>query len=301
MAETQQNVWFYPRGELSSNGWESVVETGKENWKYAGFRVASLDGNAVSLQAAALERIILPLNGAFSVTYTLAGESESHTQELTGRQSVFHGPSDSLYLPTGTSATITGQGRVSVSEAPTDVVFPVNYMSAAETPVEIRGAGRSTRQVQNFGTPAALAADRFIVCEVITPAENWSSYPPHKHDQDIPGHESHLEEVYYFESAVTRGFEAPEGADPIGYMRNYGSDAGDIDTLEEVRTGDIGLVPYGWHGPCMAAPGYDLYYLNVMAGPSEERIWLISDDPAHAWVRETWNDQEPDPRLPYTA
>jgi 5-deoxy-glucuronate isomerase len=84
-------------------------------------------------------------------------------------------------------------------------------------------------------------------------------------------------------------------------MRNYGSSAGEIDTLEEVRTGDIGLVPFGWHGPCMAAPGYDLYYLNVMAGPSEERIWLISDDPAHAWVRETWNDQEPDPRLPYTA
>lgn len=301
MTTSNEAVWFYPRGELTRDGWESVVETGSENWKYAGFRVAELNGNSVSLDAEKLERIILPLNGSFTVTYQLEGDSGVHTQVLIGRKSVFHGTSDSLYLPTGTSATISGHGRVSVSEAPTENIFPLNYMTAEETPVEIRGAGRSTRQVQNFGTPAALKADRFIVCEVITPAENWSSYPPHKHDEDIPGHESHLEEVYYFETAVTRGATAPDNADPIGYMRNYGSSAGEIDTLEEVRTGDIGLVPFGWHGPCMAAPGYDLYYLNVMAGPSEERIWLISDDPAHAWVRETWNDQEPDPRLPYTA
>lgn len=301
MSHNDKVVWFYPRGELRSGSWETVVETGKANWKYAGFRVAVLNKNSVSLEAEKLERIILPLAGSFTVTYQLDGDPSIHTQELRGRKSVFHGTSDSLYLPTGTSATITGTGRVSVSEAPTEKVFPVNYMTAEETPVEIRGAGRATRQVQNFGTPAALNADRFIVCEVITPADNWSSYPPHKHDEDVPGHESHLEEVYYFETAVTRGSEAPAHVDPIGYMRNYGSSAGDIDTLEEVRTGDIGLVPFGWHGPCMAAPGYDLYYLNVMAGPSEEREWLISDDPAHAWVRETWNDQEPDPRLPYTA
>lgn len=297
----EESVWFYPKGKLRAGAWESVVETGKLDWLYAGFRIAELEGGTVELTAEKLERIILPLNGSFAVTYLLDGDSEIRTQLLTGRKSVFHGPSDSLYLPTGTSATISGTGRVSVSEAPTDNYFPVNYMSAEETPVEIRGAGRSTRQVQNFGTPAALNADRFIVCEVITPADNWSSYPPHKHDEDVPGHESKLEEVYYFETAVSRGLEAPENSDPIGYMRNYGSSAGNIDTLEEVRTGDIALVPYGWHGPCMAAPGYDLYYLNVMAGPSEERVWLISDDPSHSWVRQTWDDQQADPRLPYTA
>ena len=58
--------------------------------------------------------------------------------------------------------------------------------------------------------------------------------------------------------------------------------------LAEVRTGDVVLIPHGWHGPSMAAPGYDLYYLNVMAGPGAERAWLICDDPAHAWVRGTW-------------
>jgi 5-deoxy-glucuronate isomerase len=66
-----------------------------------------------------------------------------------------------------------------------------------------------------------------------------------------------------------------------------------------VRTGDVALVPYGYHGPAAAAPGYDLYYLNVMAGPGAERAWRISDDPAHAWIRSTWDGQAPDPRLPY--
>ncbi len=69
--------------------------------------------------------------------------------------------------------------------------------------------------------------------------------------------------------------------------------------LAEVRTGDVVLIPYGWHGPSMAVPGYDLYYLNVMAGPGDERAWRICDDPAHGWVRDTWADQAVDPRLPF--
>jgi 5-deoxy-glucuronate isomerase len=159
--------------------------------------------------------------------------------------------------------------------------------------------------VHNFGTPERLAADRLIVCEVLTPAENWSSYPPHKHDEFIPGTESRLEEIYYFETAVSRGLASTQTdqatAQPFGFMRTYASDAGPIDTLAEVRSGDIALVPWGWHGPCVAAPGYDLYYLNVMAGPDPDRLWQITDDPAHAWIRDTWTGQDIDPRLPYTA
>ncbi|BAS13889.1 5-deoxy-glucuronate isomerase [Arthrobacter sp. Hiyo8] len=139
-------------------------------------------------------------------------------------------------------------------------------MTAAETPVELRGAGNCSRQVHNFGTPAALEADRFIVCEVLTPAGNWSSYPPHKHDEEKDG-ETELEEIYYFETRVAQGSGAPADADAIGYQRVYASDERPIDVAAEVRTGDVVLVPYGWHGPAMAAPGYDLYYLNVMAGP----------------------------------
>ncbi len=141
-----------------------------------------------------------------------------------------------------------------------------------------------------------LDADSIIACEVVTPAGNWSSYPPHKHDEERPGVETELEEIYYFETP--RPTATARGADPVGYQRVYGTDERPIDVLAEVRTGDVVLVPHGWHGPAMAAPGYDLYYLNVMAGPGPERAWLICDDPAHAWVRDTWADQAVDPRLP---
>jgi 5-deoxy-D-glucuronate isomerase len=135
---------------------------------------------------------------------------------------------------------------------------------------------------------------------VVTPAGNWSSYPPHKHDEERAGVEAELEEIYYFEVQPQAGRAVADGdrIDPVGYQRVYGTDERPIDVLTEVRTGDVVLVPHGWHGPSMAAPGYDLYYLNVMAGPGAQRAWLICDDPAHSWVRDTWATQPVDPRLP---
>ncbi len=125
---------------------------------------------------------------------------------------------------------------------------------------------------------------------MITPGGNWSSYPPHKHDEMGDG-EAILEEIYYYEIA-------PGPAGPgLGYQRVYGTRDRPIDVLAEIRDGDLVLIPHGWHGPAMAAPGYDMYYLNVMAGPGPDRVWRITDDPAHAWVRGTWADQEVDPRL----
>lgn len=299
----QSNARFHRRGSLARDGWESVVDARLEGWRHTALRVAELTGAPLALPAEEVERIIVPLAGSFRVEYRAEGERVLHEQILAGRASVFDGPTDVLYLPIGTSAAIRGEGRVAIAEAPASAGHPVRYVPATEVPVELRGAGRATRQVHNFGVPGALDADRLIVCEVITPADNWSSYPPHKHDEHIEGVESALQEIYYFETAVTRGAAAgTAGAtDPIGYVRTYASDAGEIDTLAEVRSGDIALVPHGWHGPCMAAPGYDLYYLNVMAGPGPDRAWLITDDPAHAWVRATWAEQPLDARLPYLA
>ncbi len=293
--------WFYPRQALSRASWESVVDDSIEGWNYVGIRVASLEtGQTLVLDALPVERIIVPLAGSFDVSYCRDNESVS-TQHLFGRTSVFEGPSDVIYLSSGIGATITGIGRVAVGEAPTEEIFPVAYVPRENVAIEMRGAGKSSRQVHNFGTPANLSASRIIVCEVITPAGNWSSYPAHKHDQYIPGKESELQEIYYFETAIERGQVGNDAADPFGYMRNYSSPAGFVDTLVEVRTGDIALVPYGWHGPCVAPPDYDMYYLNVMAGPGPERTWLICDEPAHAWVRDSWPNQADDPRLPYSA
>jgi 5-deoxy-glucuronate isomerase len=124
---------------------------------------------------------------------------------------------------------------------------------------------------------------------VITPAGNWSSYPPHKHDEERPG-ESVLEEIYYFEIAA-----GPAGSG-VAYQRVYGTADRPAGLLAEVRDGDVVLIPHGYHGPSMAVPGYHLYYLNVMAGPGQ-RAWLACDDPAHGWIRGTWPGQQIDPRL----
>lgn len=293
-------TWFYPNGRLKSDAWETVVR--RPGWHHTGLRVATLrTGESLGLEADAIERVVVPLHGSFEVEYTtLTGRG---LQALTGRKSVFSGPTDSLYLPIWSEISISGSGRFAVAEALATQPKPVRYTSAQEVAVELRGAGPSTRQVNNFGTPQALDADRIIVCEVITPSGNWSSYPPHKHDEYLPGQQSNLEEIYYFEvaPAAALGVKNPQAqaGDPIGYFRNYAEGATPIDTLAEVRTGDVALVPHGWHGPAMAVPGYDLYYLNVMAGPDPDRSWNIVDDPNHSWVRASWADQQADPRLPY--
>ncbi|MFV0373571.1 5-deoxy-glucuronate isomerase [Microbacterium sp.] len=292
--------WFHRRGGLSRPGWESVVDASLPGWEHTGLRVAELaEGERVALTETGVERIVVPLAGSFAVAHTHVAAGEETV--LAGRRSVFDGPTDVLYLPPGTTATVRGRGRVAIAEAPAADGGPWRHLPTAEVPVELRGTGRSSRQVHNFGVPGVLSAARLIVCEVITPAENWSSYPPHKHDEHVPGHESRLEEIYYFESAPTAGASAPRPHAAFGMFSTYASPAGAIDIDAMVRTGDIALVPHGYHGPAVAAPGYDLYYLNVMAGPDPERVWRISDDPAHAWVRGTWDGQPVDARLPYSG
>ena len=298
--------WVYPLGSAGDGDWQVSVgahdsRLAVDGWEHTGIKVAELaPGARITLGAADEERIVVPLEGAFEATV------DGATYTLRGRGSVFAGPSDVLYSGIGKSVEISSArgGRVAVALAPAKAEFPTRLVRAEETPVELRGAGNCSRQVHNFGTPAALEADRFIVCEVITPAGNWSSYPPHKHDEEKDG-ETSLEEIYYFETRLAPGSpiasEEAAGQDPVGYARVYASDERPIDVNAEVRTGDVVLVPYGWHGPAMAAPGYDLYYLNVMAGPGRVREWLISDDPHHGWIRSTWDAQSVDPRLPFSA
>jgi 5-deoxy-glucuronate isomerase len=234
--------------------------------------------------------LVLPLAGACTV------DCDGQRFELTGRDSVFSAVSDFAYLPIDAVATIWSArgGRFALPGASARRRLTARYGPASRVPVELRGRGACSRQVNNFCTPDAFEADRLIACEVLTPAGNWSSYPPHKHDTERPG-ECALEEIYYFEIGA-----GPDGPG-VGYHRVYSSDDRPADLVAEVRSGDVVLVPYGWHGPSIAVPGFDMYYLNVMAGPGAERAWLICDDPAHAWIRGTWPGQPPDPRLPMTT
>ncbi|MCW2868434.1 MAG: 5-deoxyglucuronate isomerase [Marmoricola sp.] len=299
--------WVLPHGQVASADFGVDVDDTLPGWHHTALRVAELrEGQQVTLPAGPWEHVVVPLAGSARVEATTADGTE-HAADLAGRPSVFTGPTDVVYVPAGATLTLTGTSataRIAVCGArvgarPADA--PFRHVAHEEVPVELRGAGTCSREVRNFAVPDVLEADSLIACEVVTPAGNWSSYPPHKHDEERPGLETQLEEIYYFETQVegaAAGADVPPQADPVGYQRVHGTDERPIEVLAEVRTGDVVLVPHGWHGPAMAAPGYDLYYLNVMAGPGEVRAWLICDDPAHGWVRDTWAEQATDPRLP---
>jgi 5-deoxy-glucuronate isomerase len=289
--------WFRPAGTTARDGFEVVVRPGEPDWHHTGLAVRTLlPGQSVEFDTEDCEYLVLPLSGSAEVIV------EGETVPLAGRADVFAGPTDLAYVPRGTTVAVVSPGgaRIAFPHARAATDYPFRRIGVEQVETELRGAGVASRQVRNFGTPAVLDADSIIACEVLTPAGNWSSYPPHKHDEHKPGEESELEEIYYFELQLSE--DAPEGAkgnDPIGYQRVYGTEDRPIDVLAEVRSRDVVLVPHGWHGPAMAPPGYDMYYLNVMAGPGTERAWLISDDPRHGWVRDLWTTQQIDPRLPF--
>ena len=260
-------------------------------WGYSGLRILELAaGQRETLSTNGSEYVVLSLGGAAEITV------DGHAYAMEGRSDVFAGPSDVVYAPRDAEVSISSEagGRFALASSRCDNRLEPAYLPKSDVPVELRGAGQSSRQVNNFGVPGVLEADRIIACEVLTPGGNWSSWPPHKHDEEREG-ETALEEIYYFEVA-----DGPNGPG-IGFQRVYGHDGADIDITAEIRSGDAVLIPHGWHGPSIAAPGYDLYYLNVMAGPGAERAWLICDDPAHTWIRDTWADQAVDPRLPFHA
>jgi len=261
-------------------------------WDRSGLRVLTLaPGGSVSFATGDAEALVLPLAGSCRV------DCDGGTFDLEGRAGVFSRVSDFAYVPRDAEVVVTSAsgGRFAVPSARCEQRLPARYGPADAVPVELRGAGVCSRQVNNLAAADTFACDRLIVVEVLTPAGNWSSYPPHKHDEDRPGVESVLEEIYYFEVAP-----GPEGRPGMAYQRVYGTEARPGDLLAEVRSGDVVTIPHGWHGPSMAVPGHDLYYLNVMAGPGA-REWLICDDPEHAWIRETWAAAPVDPRLPLTG
>jgi 5-deoxy-glucuronate isomerase len=297
----ERNEWFFPRGSLESGPWETVVDSNLEGWNYTGVRVAELsDGEELHLDAQEIERVFVPLSGGFTIDYQNR-EGKEVTQKLVGRPSVFAGTTDVLYLGANTPSHVSGPGRILIAESTTDEELDAFYLAKKGVPVELRGRGINSRQVHNFGTPQVLPASKMMVVEVITPSGNWSSFPPHKHDTHVPGHELPLEEIYYFESQVSQGFSPDGVSDAHGIMRTYSSEAGDIEVLTEVRNGDVVLVPFGYHGPTIATPGYDLYMLNVMAGPVGTREWLLTEDPHHTWTKSGLESSPIDPRLPLTS
>jgi 5-deoxy-glucuronate isomerase len=256
--------------------WEQVTPE-NAGWRFLHFGVRS--GSFVA-ETAGTEVALVPLGGRCRV------EAEGETWELGGRASVFDGLPWALYLPRDTPYRVQAdpQTEVAISGALCERRREPVLVRPEEVEIEVRGAGNATRQINHIVKPE-FPAERLLVVEVFTPAGNWSSYPPHKHDEDRPPGEVVLEETYYYRTASPEAFAV---------QRLYSPERG-VDETVTVRHGDVMLVPFGYHTTA-AAHGYDLYYLNALAG--ERRSMAAADDPALAWIRAAWADLDPDPRVP---
>ena len=210
--------------------------------------------------------------------------------EVGRRPNVFAGMPYTLFLPTGTQFTMEAQSEhldIAYGWCIAKDVHPARLVKPAEVEIEIRGGGNVTRQINKM-IPPGFPSSRLVVVEVYTPSGNWSSYPPHKHDEHIVDKagnilEADLEETYFYK------IDRPEG---FAYQRIYTPDR-KIDEMLLARDSHVVLSPQGYH-PVVAAPGYNCYYLNMLAGSAQSLA--ATDDPDYAWVKETWADQ--DPRLP---
>ena len=285
----------HPAGTLGEGDDPILLTPERAGWSYTGLRVLRLAaGVARTVHTGEFEAFVLPLSGGCRV------EVDGRAFDLVGRDSVFARVTDFAYVPRDAEVVLRSAdgAEVALPMARCGRRLEPRYGPAPDVPVEVRGAGNATRQVTNFGTPGVWDhADKLVACELITPDGNWSSYPPHKHDTATEC-EVVNEEIYYFRIAGRDGVvPAREG---FGLHRTYTQD-GELDEDVAVRDGDVFLIPRGYHGPCVAAPGYPMYYLNVLAGPAQERSMAFCDDPAHTWIRDTWADQPLDPRCPVTT
>ncbi len=256
----------------------------RAGWTYTGLDVVRVDEKPRAVDASDRELLVLPLSGGCIVELESGGR-----HELPGRTDVFEGMCDFLFVPAGGRFSLASPGGAEIAlpwAVADDVGHAVRRYDASDRRLEVRGAGRATRAIGNLFIEGDSKAHRLAVVEVMTPPGNWSSYPPHKHDDASAGGEDELEEIYYFRIAGRNGW---------GIHRTYTHDR-DIDATVTVRDGDVFLVPRGYHGPCAAPPEFPMYYLNVLAGADGGRGLRYSDDPAYAWIRDSWRGMEQDPR-----
>jgi 5-deoxy-glucuronate isomerase len=276
---TQKTELYVPKGATANAQYAVDIDPKRAGWTHSSLRVVELGPDGThTFTTGDSEWIVLSLGGGCTVRVSEepgSSDGDGVTEfEILGRESVFAGVSDFVYAPRDARVQIASGagGRFALAGAKCERRLPARYGPAPEVPVEDRGSGTCARQVRNFASADAFACDKLIAVEVVTPGGNWSSYPPHKHDETRPGEETALEEIYYFEIDGPHGF---------GYQRVSPSREGGSEVLAEVRSGDAVLVPDGWHGPSIAQPGHSMYYLNVMAGPGAERQWRICFHPDH--------------------
>jgi 5-deoxy-glucuronate isomerase len=206
------------------------------------------------------------------------------TQSIGRRSNVFNGLPYALYVSPGQEVGFHAETttEIAVCHVPSHACADSRLITPDDVAVSLRGGGNASRQIVNI-MPPAFPADRLMVVEVYTPGGNWSSYPPHKHEVHAPPAEVDLDEIYYYRMSRPHAF---------AFQRLLSSD-GSFETVVTARDGDAVLIRDGYH-PVVAGPGYDIYYLNFLAGSA--RSLAASEDPRHSWISSPWGEM--DARLP---
>ena len=251
------------------------VDPRSAGWTYLSFRtVRRAAGEEFNGQTGGEETALIWLGGIAEV---------DGVGEVGERDDVFSGLPSALLLPPGSSYRLRARTalELAVVSAPADADSRPRLIRPGDIAVEMRGKGVTERRIHwilSENDPAA----RLLLVEVLTPAGHWSTYPPHKHDEDKDGVERALEELYYYRFKPEQGFAfqgiytKPSSSPLVGEGRGGG-----LNLSIRARNHDLVLVPRGYH-VVSAAPGYDCYYLNAMAGAVRE--WLFTTDPDHEWL-----------------
>lgn len=251
----------------------------RANWEWMSFFVRRLGrGDVYRTETNGEEAAFVLLGGTCKADW---GQGAQHIGK---RKNVFDGYPYALYLPTGNKVVFTAETVCEIAECrvPSKAQLEPTLITPNDVVSSLRGGGNASRQIVDVMTPA-FPADKLIVVEVYTPGGNWSSYPPHKHDVHNPPTEVDLDEIYYYRMNHEKAFA----------LQHLYSGQNAPEQTVKTRDGDAVLVRSGYH-PVVAGPGYDVYYLNFLAGTS--RVMAVTEDPQHTWLRSTW--KETDPRLP---
>ncbi len=244
-------------------------------WRYVGFQLFALNpGDRVEQETGDREVALVLVEG--KAQFVAAGQERG---ELGERMDVFEKSKPwAVYVPDRStwSAEATTPCTLAVCSAPGNGNHAARVIGPQDIAFEVRGTGANERHIHPILMEDRPWADSLLVTEVFTPQGNWSSYPPHRHDEDDFPNQTYLEETYYHRLSPGQGY---------GYQRIYTDALADgtreLDENLAVSNGDVTLVPKGYH-PCGAPYGYEMYYLNVMAGPL--RKWRFQNDPDHDWI-----------------
>ena len=258
------------RKPTGTHGRIHLITPEDAGWGYVGFAVYRLSRGETAAEATGdREAILVLVEGKAKLT---AGGRDFG--EMGDRMDVFEKtPPHCLYVPNDSdwTAEATTDCTLAVCTAPGKGNHDAQVLGPEGISMDTRGTGANTRYINNVAMEQRDVADSLLVTEVFTPAGNWSSYPPHRHDEDDYPNMTYLEETYYHRLNPAQGY---------AHQRVWTED-GELDETMSVSNHDVTLVPKGHH-PCGAPYGYELYYLNVMAGPI--RKWRFKNHPDHDWI-----------------